>query len=135
MKNLAPVLLLFVAVLACKQPQNASKPAVLAEAVTTSANDLVAAYKSNELAADSRFKGRNLVVAGTVAGVSETFGQLQGDLRPDDPMELVTVKCSFPESERSALSKLSKGTKAVFSGTGDGMTAGLYVSMANCSVN
>lgn len=141
MKNLPIVLLFLAAVLGCGNAGNessASKPSASAPAAETEwtkvkADDLIKDYKANELRADSKYKGKHLEVFGQLAEVSDTFGVLQGDLRlSTDKNELVTVKCLFDESERSRLADIDKGSWVHFRGTGDGMTAGLYVGLADC---
>jgi hypothetical protein len=127
-----PALLLLVVVLGCG---NIEKPASNVPPITVSANQLIEAYKANELAADDKYKGKPLIVSGRLSDISETLGSLQADLAGNNDLEFINVKCSFNDDQRQSLSALKKGSTVTFSGTGDGMTAGLYVGLTNCKVN
>lgn len=138
MKNL-PILALVAVfvVLGCKSAQTTAPVAVAPAAppLAVLADDIIRDYKANEVAADAKYKGKRLAVAGLVEGVSETFGVLQGSLKMSkSDSEVVTVNCSFSESQRDQVAKLSKGKPAAFIGECDGMTAGLYVGLSNCTL-
>jgi hypothetical protein len=139
MKQLIPALLIFlVVVLGCNsgREQSQATPAKSDPPVAVKADDLIKTYKANEIAADEKYRGKLLEVSGRLTDIAETLGSLQADLgvSSSKDTEFVTVKCVFAEAERPKLSKLQKGTNVTFLGTGDGMTAGLYVGLTDCTV-
>jgi len=99
--------------------------------ITVSARDLVKAYKENELAADEKYQGKKLSVSGKVSNIATVLCTIQVDLEGRD---FVTVKCVFPDERKSDVAKLKTGQTATLLGTGDGMTASLYVGINDCSV-
>lgn len=129
-----PILLILLVVLGCNQkPEVANTPVAQASPLPIKADDLIKAYKTNEVAADQKYKGKLLGVGGVVSDISETLGTLQADLKPiSGEFELVTVKCVFDEKQRDSIAKLTTGKPAIFIGTNEGMTGGLYVSLNNC---
>lgn len=145
MKNLLLVLsLLLFAGLACDAPKDdGGKTADTSTSETTeatpdekaveiSATALTKAYEENELAADEKYKGKTLEVSGTVSNIAETLGSYTVQLKGHNIV--LTVMCSFEESEKSNIAKLKKGQKATLIGKGDGFTAGLYAGMTGCKV-
>ena len=138
MKQLLPTLFfLLLVALGCnsgREQANTSAPPP-GPPMPVKADDLIKAYKANEIAADEKYRGKLLEVAGKVSDISDTLGSLQVDLGiSTKDFEMVTVKCSFPDSERPKIAKLQKGNTATFLGRGDGMTAGLYVGLTDCSL-
>lgn len=107
-----------------------------ASPVVISAVDLTRAYSKNEIAADEKYRDKPLEVSGKITSISDTLGSLQVDLEgfKESGFNIVTVKCVFDESEKPAIAKLEKGQKTVLQGTGDGMTAGLYVGLTGCKI-
>src|SRR5690349_7767135 len=110
MKNLPLLLILLGVVLGCGNSSgnktsssqtsgnqaNSSSNAQTVEAppIVVTAKDLVKAYKENELAADEKYQGKKLQVAGKITGIASVLNSIQVDLEGKD---FVTVKCSFPE--------------------------------------
>ncbi len=138
MKHLLPLLLLLFVALGCGKIETEKPKTVSNEPpVAVSATDITKAYSENEIAADEKYRNKNLEISGKLTEVSETFGSFQADLegfKDANGINLISVKCSFDESQKSALSKLKKGSTATFQGTGDGLTAGLYVGLTNCKI-
>lgn len=83
---------------------------------TLSAKQLVAEYESNELAADMKYKGKEITIDGEIV-----------DISTDDegtPLVFVgtkyitdSVDCRFPKSAINQLSKLHKGQWITIKGT------------------
>jgi hypothetical protein len=148
MKNLPLLLILLGVVLGCgnssgnkpsttptsgNQANTSSETQAPAEVppIVVSAKDLVKAYKENELAADEKYRGKKLQVAGKITGIASVLSSIQVDLQGKD---FVTVKCSFPEERKAEVAKLKNGQNVTLLGTGDGMTATLYVGLNDCWV-
>ncbi len=89
-------------------------------------------YDENELAADEKYKGKQLLVSGKVANIAETMGNVTVTLEGHE--RLKDVMCSFIESEKGNVAKLKKRQQVTLIGTGDGSTAGLYVGLTKCRV-
>lgn len=100
--------------------------------IAVQAKALTKEYDENELAADGKYKGKLLTVSGKVGRVAETFGSVSVAL--DGHNMVVDVLCSFEDSERETVGKIKKGQQVKLTGTGDGMTAGLYVGLQKCRV-
>jgi hypothetical protein len=111
---------------------NATATAQPEKPVAVQAKALTKEYDDNELAADGKYKDKLLAVSGKVDSIAETFGQVSVQLEGHN--RVITVMCSFQDSERDAVSKLKKSQLATLVGHGNGMTAGLYVGLDNCKV-
>lgn len=104
--------------------------------IEVKAPDLTKEYNENELAADGKYKGKLLSVSGKVSEIAETFGTISVDLEghKESGINLLSVKCSFDDSQKEAVSKLKKGQQATVIGRGDGKTANLYVGLKECKI-
>lgn len=104
--------------------------------VKVTATDLTKAYKANELAADEKYRGKSLEVSGKVTSIQEVMGSIQVDIEgfKENGINIVSVKCTFPDSEKAVVAKLVSGKNATLVGTGDGMTLNLYVGLTHCRV-
>ena len=89
-------------------------------------------YADNELAADEKYSGKLLEVTGKLTNISVTLGSITAQIEGYRP--LLTVMCSFSGEQKQKLAALKTGQQVTFVGTGNGMTAGLYVGLKNCSV-
>lgn len=101
--------------------------------VAVQAKSLTKEYDDNELAADSKYKGKLLAVTGKVTEISETFGTINASLEGHDAVS--TVMCSFADAERQKVSALKKGDQTTLVGRNEGSTAGLFVGLQNCRVD
>ena len=82
-------------------------------ALAVEASRLAADYEANEVAADAEYKGRRILVSGTVDGISKDFADtpyvsLAGDQFLND------VQARFADQDLGTLAKLSKGQKVYF---------------------
>lgn len=140
MKNLLIVLslLLFVG-LACDAPKESDSKSSSEETTTSeekpigiSAEDLTKAYDENELSADKKYKGKTLEVSGRIENIADTLGNVTVSLKGHNAV--VSVMCSFEESEKDSVANLKKGQKTTLIGKGDGYTAGLYAGLNKCKI-
>ena len=92
-------------------------------AIAISAVDYVAAYDTNEIAADKEYKGKKLEVTGTVESVNETFGSYH----------LASVSCRLEDSELDRAGSLTPGGTATVTGIGDGFD-GFNAFVKNCTI-
>ena len=81
-----------------------------ATAVTVSSMQLWSDYQANEVAADNQYKGKKVLVSGTVASIDKgPFGGLL--LRLATGNEFMPTTCEMERSEQSELAQLSKGER------------------------
>jgi hypothetical protein len=98
--------------------------------IAISADDLYAAYKANEVAADAKYKGKTLEVTGVVGSISKDV--------MDDPYitlvttenEFETVNAYFSKGAMQKLSELRKGQGVTVTCRGNGMV--LTSPMLDC---
>lgn len=101
-------------------------------AIAISAVDYVAAYDTNEIAADKEYKGKKLEVTGTVDSVNETFGSYH--LTLDGPSDgIASVSCRLEDSELDRAGSLTPGGTATVTGIGDGFD-GFNAFVKNCKI-
>ncbi len=110
--------------------EQSSTPVPDEKPIALQAKQLTKEYDDNEIAADSKYKGKLLSVAGKISDISETFGTVNVSLEGHD---LVTsVMCSFEESEKAKVATLKKGSEVTLVGRNEGSTAGLFVGLQRC---
>jgi len=92
-----------------------------------SAKKLYSEYDRNEIAADAKYKGKKIVVTGTIRSLGI-------DILGDPYIELIGgggfldgVECVFPKSEQSSLIHLIKGQKVSVKGIVSGMLGEVQV--------
>jgi len=104
--------------------QSTSSTAVIA----ISADALFRDYKKNEVAADLKYKDKQLEVTGVVHEIaSGTFSGAWVDLAGG------SVRCGFEDERKEPVARLEKGQAIVVRCTGDRMTLGT-VFLKDCSV-
>lgn len=107
----------------------AAPPAAPAESL--SANALFAAYNSNEVAADAKYKGKGVIVSGRIQDIGKDImdnayvvvggqGFLDG------------VQCTFPSDQQSVVAALQKGQAVVVTGSVTGKMGNVQVE--DCAV-
>jgi hypothetical protein len=80
-------------------------------------------YQANEIAADNKYKGKQLLVTGTVASIDKgPFGGLV--LRLATYNEFMSTMCDMEKSEMSQLASLQKGQQVRVLCKGRGMVLG-----------
>lgn len=112
--------------------QNAEKPSIKVSAV-----QLFNEYKSNEVAADKKYRDKIIEVTGTVVEIGK-------DMLSDEPnvklavgqndMGLSDVTCTFRSKHTDELAALSKGQDITVRGKGAGFILGVSVAIHYCEV-
>src|SRR5215212_5004390 len=92
-----------------QSPQSGgSTPAQDATPIEVSASTLLSDYENNEVAADGKYKGKMLVVSGTINNIAkDILDKMYVTLKTSNP--ILSVQCYFDESNQTALSQLQKG--------------------------
>lgn len=92
-------------------------------AVTVGAAQLWTDYQNNEVAADEKYKGRLLLVTGTIASIDkDAFDNMV--VRLQSPNQFMNVHAKLEDSEKSEAARLSKGQKVTVKCEGGGMIIG-----------
>jgi len=106
--------------------QEATQPAI-----QVSATQLYADYEANEIAADQKYKGKVLVVSGTIGDIAKDIADdIYVTLKGDDVIG--DVQCFFSEAHTSTAAQLQKGQKITVKGKCDGKM--MNVILRGCSV-
>lgn len=101
-----------------------------AASYTVSANQLYSEYNANEVAADSKYKGKIIIVSGTIQDIGKDImdnayiviggkGFLDG------------VQCTFTKGEQSSVARLSKGQQVTVKGEVAGKMGNVLVNKAS----
>lgn len=118
---------------ASRSPSSQQPTAVSNEPpIRISAEELIKAYKENEVGADAKYRGKRLHVSGEISNIADTLGSITVSLKGENESGLLTVLCSFDDAYRASIATLKKGEPLGVVGRGDGMTAGLYVGLEDC---
>lgn len=108
----------------------AAEAELKASSIVVSSSQLFNAYHANEVAADNEYKGKKLLVTGTVASVDKgAFGGLV--LRLATANRFMSTMCRMQKSETDTLASLQKGERVRVLCTGSGMTLG-SPSLTDC---
>ena len=100
-------------------------------ATNITASSLVAAYKANEVQADSKYKGETLEVSGVVKSISkDILDSAYITLSGGDPVR--SVQCYFQASEQSKLGSLNKGQSLTVRGRCEGVM--MNVQLKDCVI-
>jgi hypothetical protein len=101
-------------------------------AISITSTDLFNAYSANEVAADDKYKGKQLLVTGTVASIDKgAFGGIH--LRLATPNEFMSTICSLDSSEKSEVARLSNGQVVRVMCKGQGRVLG-SPSLSDCTL-
>ncbi|HEO1767562.1 TPA: hypothetical protein VAM28_003252 [Acinetobacter baumannii] len=118
------------------QPASSSaEPTAPAEPpIEVTANELLNAYKNNEVAANQQFKGKTLLVSATVssidAGISD---EPYLTLKAGGEYEFNQPQAHLADAEQNKAASLSKGQKIKLLCTGNSEIAGTPM-LDNCSI-
>ena len=98
------------------------------QAIRIDATALIKAYSDNQVAADQVYKGKTVIVTGTINSI-----QSDGTIYIDGGF-LDTVFCDFPSSQLAGLASLKKGQLISVQGvcTGAGPIGGVFLD--NCKL-
>lgn len=102
------------------------------EAIKISAEELFVEYEKNGVAADNKFKGKEIEVSGEIETIDkdlteEMFVKLKGD-----ELGLLGVQCFFRDKNNADLSNLKKGDQITIMGIGNGKT--INVELKKCKL-
>lgn len=96
--------------------------------ITISANDLHAAYDDNEVAADTKYKGKIIQVSGTVEDIGKDITDtIYVTLAAGDEYSMSSIQCFFADSHTEAAANLSKGDRVTIKGMGDGLMGNVLI--------
>lgn len=90
--------------------------------IKVDATTLIEEYNNNEVAADAKYKGKEVEVTGEVDRISSTFGKSSVTLGG-----LMGVTCYFSKAHEADIGALSKGQTVAIRGRVDGMMMGVNV--------
>ena len=94
-----------------------SPPAPRSTGVQVPAEQLLAAYAANATAADREYRGRVLIITGTVAAFG-TDSEGAPYVRLGAPVQ--GVRCTFPETDVSQYAAIYRGERITVVGIGEG---------------
>lgn len=95
------------------------------EVIEVTADELLAAYKENELAGDKQFKGKTLIVTGVLDSIQSGFGDTPYlMLKAGDEYEFNMPQAHFNASETDSLVALKKGESIQIQCVSDGEMMG-----------
>lgn len=123
------VVALILSVASGKEDKEVEKEVSKASAVATlSAADLHSEYQANEVAADEKYKGKVVVITGTVDSIGKDIA--------DTPYVTLSagqfehVQCMFSKDRAGELAKVSKGQQARLKGKVQGKM--MFVILRGC---
>lgn len=101
-------------------------------AVNITAVDLHSAYDANEVNADNTYKGKAIVVTGTVSDIGKNvLNQTYITLKDGSDYGLTSVQCFFESEQEDTVGSISKGNSVKLIGkcTGENL---MNVQLSNC---
>lgn len=123
------------AALATVAKKEAAAKAEMAGAVQVTSTDLFQAYEGNEVSADDRYKGKKLLVTGTVASIDK--GGLTGEaimVKLATPNQFLAVTASMEDEEKPKAMKLAKGDAVKVLCTGGAMKVVGFIQLGECTL-
>jgi hypothetical protein len=118
------LLLLLAALLACKSSASSAP-------ISISADDLFKEYQADEGASDRKYKGKTLIVSGTVG---KTAGKTNEVMFVGKGDRVIVWGLRFAPDQAEAISKLKDGDQVNVRGTCDGRAKMLGVSVNQVSI-
>lgn len=99
--------------------------------IIVSVEDICNAYKSNEVAADKKFKGNLVQITGRVDDVKKDIADsLYVTLKRQDAFEFCQPQCFFDDEHEDQLASLNKGQKITIIGRVDGLMMNVLIKEA-----
>lgn len=109
----------------------ASEVATAVNVQQISVDQLLSEYKSNEVAADQKFKGKVLEIAGTVNSIGKDIGNDPYiTLKSGENFDFRGVQCYFDKSQESQLANISKGQQITIRGMCSGLLGNVQIKKA-----
>ncbi len=100
------------------------------QAIKISAEDLFAEYEKNGVAADNKFKGKEIEVNGEIESIDkDILDELYVNLKGDE-IGMLGIQCYFKDKNNNDLSNLKKGDSVTRLGMGNGKT--INVTLKKC---
>lgn len=100
-------------------------PEPVVETIEVTADELLAAYKENELAGDKKYKGKTLLVTGVLDSIQSGMGDTPYLLlKAGDEFEFSMPQAHFDASETDSLVALKKGESIKIQCVSDGEMIG-----------
>tara|TARA_B100000809_G_scaffold219291_1_gene226414 strand:+ start:420 stop:866 length:447 start_codon:yes stop_codon:yes gene_type:complete len=88
-------------------------------AVRVTATQLFADYEANEVSADEKYKGKAVLVSGTIENIGkDLLDTMYVSLKTDNP--IIGVQCMFSDEHKSQLANAAKGQRVTIKGKCDG---------------
>lgn len=137
-RSLALVLPLVLAAFGCDTKTTETTNATVAPKVSATpvtAAELHKAYKTNEVAADEKFKGKAVRVTGKLIGISKDFSDaIYLTIHPGTEMgELEALHAYFDDNQKAVIAALKPGQLIIFDGRVDGLMMG-SVMLKDCVI-
>ena len=102
-------------------PTSIPAPTPAPTTIQVTAQELYSAYKANEVAADTKYKGKILKVTGVVLEIGkDIFGTPYVTLSSGEKYEVWGVQCTFSLKDEPQLAQLTKGQTITVQGKGKG---------------
>ena len=100
-------------------------PEPLTPQVTITSADISTEYAENEVAADAKYKGKIVEIAGKIVGIDNgSFDNSMIVKLSDGQYDINTPWCYMKESEKSKVLEFKKGQQVTLIGKGDSATMG-----------
>jgi hypothetical protein len=96
---------------------------------TLTANQLYGEYDSNEVAADAKYKGKIVIVSGTIQNIGKDIAD-NAYIVIGGKGFLDGVQCTFTKGEESSVARLSKGQNVTVKGEVSGKMGNVLVNKA-----
>lgn len=101
--------------------------------ITVNATVLSAEYQENEIAADEKYKGKILLVSGTIDDIGkDLMDSIYVSLSDGEEFSFSGVQCFFSDSQTSVAAKLKKGQTITIKGKCDGLMGNVLLN--GCTV-
>ncbi|WP_151965015.1 OB-fold protein [Acinetobacter soli] len=114
--------------------KNNDQTASVEPAIEVTADQLLNAYKNNEVAANQQFKGKKLLVSATIDSIQAGLGdEPYLSLRAGGEMEFNRPQAHLADSEQSKAATLNKGQKVKLLCVGNSEIAGSPM-LADCVI-
>ena len=96
------------------------------------AAQLFSDYQGNEVAADEKYKGRTLLVSGSVTDIKKDFtDSIVVHLRTSN--QFMSIDAHVEDSEKGKAMQLKKGDSAILRCVGGGMVIG-HPQLSDCTI-
>jgi len=97
--------------------------------ISVSAEQLLAEYKANEIAADEKYKGKAIEVTGTIENIGkDILDNMYVALKSGEQYDFRSVQCFLGENLRKEAASLSKGSRITVRGECAGMMGTIQIN-------